>query len=71
MIQYENVKYVFNCSDTDELYDFEKDPNELNNLVKDKKYSEALNMMRVKLAEWMVEMGDGLLERYKRIVHMV
>jgi arylsulfatase A-like enzyme len=67
MIRFKNMKYVFNCSDTDELYDLEKDPYELKNFIEDEEYNNILIKMRELLAQWMEDNNDGLIERYKRI----
>jgi arylsulfatase A-like enzyme len=67
MLRFEDMKYIFNCSDTDELYDLERDPFEVKNLIAEEEYKETLSNMRNMLAKWMENIGDGLLERYKRI----
>jgi arylsulfatase A-like enzyme len=47
---------------TEELYDLEKDPFELNNLAKDPAYQTVLKQLRGRLYEWMSEINDpGLI----------
>jgi arylsulfatase A-like enzyme len=66
-LRYRNFKYVFNAGDLDELYDLSRDPHELTNLSTNPEHQDLLREMRLKLAAWMEEMGDGLLERYLRL----
>ncbi|MBD5777950.1 sulfatase [Pelagicoccus sp. NFK12] len=42
----------------EELYDLEKDPDELNNLAANPKYAQILNTLRCELDAWMNEQGD-------------
>lgn len=67
MIRYKNLKYVFNCGDTDELYDLETDPYEMHNRIDEVGYRDQLNEIRLKLADWMHEHHDGVLKIYKRM----
>lgn len=46
----------------EELYDLEKDPNEMNNLINDPEYSDILEELRTKLKEWMERTNDPVLE---------
>jgi len=46
----------------EELYDLEKDPDEMNNLINDSEYNEILFDLRTKLNDWMVKTNDPLLE---------
>lgn len=46
MITDKRYKYVWNCSDTDELYDTEEDPAELCNLIDDPAYAGQLQTLR-------------------------
>lgn len=46
----------------EELYDLEKDPNEINNLVEDPNYSDVLKRLRNKLKKWMERTEDPLLQ---------
>jgi uncharacterized sulfatase len=46
----------------EELYDLQKDPNEIINLANDIQYKKILNDLRTHLYDWMVETGDlGLI----------
>jgi arylsulfatase A-like enzyme len=47
------LKYGWNCSSVDELYDLEKDPYEMNNVCDDPAYADRLKQLRERLAEWM------------------
>ncbi|MBO9610169.1 MAG: sulfatase-like hydrolase/transferase, partial [Paenibacillaceae bacterium] len=67
MIRKENVKYVFNCGDLDELYDLAADPHELRNLIHDEASAKLLREMRQSLADWMERHEDGLLRQFVRL----
>ena len=55
-----NIKYGWNCSNQDELYDLDQDPHEMNNLINETKYQTSLREMRQCLSEWMLETNyDG------------
>ncbi|NMB97525.1 MAG: sulfatase-like hydrolase/transferase [Clostridiaceae bacterium] len=49
MIRTNNWKYIWNCTDIDELYNLDEDPYELNNLIKEADQNEKLNVMLKKL----------------------
>lgn len=49
----------------EELYDFEKDPNALHNLVKEQAYQTRLKTMRQRLLEWMQKTKDPLGPLYR------
>ena len=51
-------KYVFNGFDFDELYDLEKDPHELRNVVEVPSYRVDADDMRARLYEMMTRFGD-------------
>jgi arylsulfatase A-like enzyme len=70
-IRYRQFKYVFNCGDRDELYDLGQDPHELDNLADKPAHAELLRAMRIRLDQWMGDMGDGLRERYRRLRDLV
>ena len=61
-IRTKKYKYVWNCADIDELYDVEKDPGELNNLVYEDGYSEVLAALRRELYQRFKEMDDPLMK---------
>lgn len=66
-LRYQHFKYVFNAGDRDELYDLASDPHELVNLVDDPHQAGLLLDLRRRLDAWLVEHGDGLVERYRRL----
>ncbi len=70
-VRYLDFKYVFNAGDTDELYDLAADPHELVNLADDPAHAGRLRELRLKLDEWLVASGDGLVERYRRLRGLV
>lgn len=51
-------KYVYRLYEEDELYNLEKDPIELHNLVGEKGQEERVKVMKFKILDWMVETGD-------------
>ncbi|WP_066188202.1 sulfatase-like hydrolase/transferase [Gracilibacillus timonensis] len=65
MLRYGKMKYIFNCGDTDELYDLEQDQYELVNQIDNTDYQEMLSHMRNLLAEWMKNHQDRALEQYQ------
>lgn len=54
----ERYKYVFNGFDFDELYDLEKDPQEMHNRVFDPAHAEIADDMRARLYQLMAQFGD-------------
>lgn len=54
-VRRENIKYGWNCSSWDELYDLKRDPFEMHNVARDPSYSEELRAMRSLLNTWMEE----------------
>lgn len=61
MIRDKRMKYVWNLTDTDELYDLESDPWELNNLVYSKEYKAELVRLRKALYEDLKQRKDPLI----------
>jgi uncharacterized sulfatase len=54
-----NMKMGLNLLDkTDELYDLEKDPHEMNNLINDPEYAEAAKELHKVIIDWMHERRD-------------
>ena len=49
----QRFKYVFNCFDIDEMYDLDRDPEELHNAVEDADYVKYTDDMRARLYEMM------------------
>jgi uncharacterized sulfatase len=53
-----NYKLVINLLSTDELYDLEMDPVEINNLIDNPDYAKARDVLHSKLIDWMNEYRD-------------
>jgi len=54
----ERFKYVFNGFDIDELYDLERDPEEMHNAIDDAEYAQYADDMRARLYEMMAAVED-------------
>ena len=52
-------KYGYTFLGTDELYDLETDPHEMNNLINDPAHAKTAAMLLKRLHEWMSEHGDS------------
>ena len=52
MIREENLKYTFWLHDTPELYDLNRDPEELHNLANSPDYSSQRSLLKQKLFDW-------------------
>lgn len=50
---------------TEELYDYENDPNALNNLIDDPKYKDVLNALRAELLQHMEKTNDYVLNAFQ------
>lgn len=61
MIRYGDMKYVWNLTDTDELYDLALDPYELKNLAHHEAYAEILQDMRQRMLSALREVSDCML----------
>jgi arylsulfatase A-like enzyme len=61
MIRDRNYKYVWNATDTDECYDLENDPFEMNNLAYQNEDSELCRKYRKKVHEVFAELNDPLV----------
>jgi len=59
-----SLKYGWNCSCADELYDLERDPWELRNVAAEPEYGAELLDMRRAVAEWMEQTGYPGLGMY-------
>lgn len=61
--------YIFRDSrDVEELYDLEKDPDEINNLAEVPEYRDQLLKMRKQLADWQLKIHDkGLIDEYNLV----
>jgi arylsulfatase A-like enzyme len=62
MVRTERYKYVYNAPDVDELYDLERDPHELQNLVDHPEYETVGERLRGRLVGWMDETDDPIHE---------
>jgi hypothetical protein len=49
----------------EELYDIQKDPDCLHNLIKSPEHQQQLNQLRTKLEQWMVQTKDGMLSVFQ------
>ena len=63
MVRMGNLKYVYRLYEADEIYDLEKDPMELENRIQDPAYREAVNNMKLRILDFMVETGDIVPDR--------
>lgn len=59
MIRTKKWKYVWNCTDVDELYDMQADPWELSNLINSESHQAVLARLRQRLLEELTAGGDG------------
>lgn len=62
MLRTKEWKYVWNTTDTDELYHLEADPGELDNLIHDPTCAQRLSEFRKRLYEILKKDGDGLVK---------
>lgn len=62
----DRYKYTYNERYMDELYDLQKDPYEIDNLIDDKDYSEILKDMKKRLEYWREKTGDNMTKRMIR-----
>ncbi len=61
MIRNERWKYVWNMTDTDELYDLKNDASEMKNLIADNTYAEQLKNLRKDLYDDLLQRKDPAL----------
>lgn len=54
----------FLCRIIEEFYDFQKDPDTLNNLINHPHYQKQINEFRDSMRKWMVETEDPVLEAF-------
>ncbi len=60
MLRDRRWKYVYNAVSTDELYDLDADPGEVDNRVDDPAAAGELHRLRERMGGWMSEIGDPL-----------
>lgn len=58
MIRMGNLKYTMRLYEKDELYDLERDPMELHNLIDDASYSDSVQKLRGRMLQFYMETGD-------------
>ena len=63
MIRMGNLKYTMRLYELDELYDLEKDPYELNNIINDPAYAKVVNDMKLRMLQFYMETGDWVPNR--------
>jgi arylsulfatase A-like enzyme len=63
MIRMGQLKYVRRLYETDELYDLEKDPMELNNVINDENYKEDILKLKERMLTFFLETGDYVPDR--------
>jgi arylsulfatase A-like enzyme len=63
MIRMGNIKYTYRLYELDELYDLDKDPLELNNVINDPAYAETVLKFKERLLRLMIETGDYVPNR--------
>ena len=63
MIRMGNHKYTYRLYELDELYDLDKDPLELNNVINDPAYAESVLKFKERLLKLMIETGDFVPNR--------
>ena len=61
-----DLKYGWNCSNRDELYDLSTDPYETTNLIDDPRRADAVFEMRKRIEAWMIETGYPGLGMYRQ-----
>jgi arylsulfatase A-like enzyme len=61
VLYYNNLKYVYNYNELDELYDLKADKYEMNNLVNNEEYAEKLNEMIKRLKKKQKEFNDPFI----------
>lgn len=61
MLRGRDMKYIWNLTDCDELYDLKKDPYELVNRIGDPDYVESLKKMRLRLLKELKDQEDCIL----------
>ena len=63
MIRMGNLKYVQRLYEKDELYDLEKDPKEMVNVIDDPSYAAEVLKMQKRMLQWYQETADWVPNR--------
>lgn len=66
MIRMGNLKYIKRLYEKDELYDLEKDPKELNNIIEDPSYTDKVTKMKLRMLTFYQETADIVPDRKDR-----
>ena len=64
-LRWGDLKYGYNCSGPDELYDLSRDPWETMNLIDNADYYQAARELRQRMIQWMEETGDPVLHIFR------
>jgi len=59
-------KFIYNFAATDEYYDLESDPHEMNNRIGDREVEERVKFLRGKLYEWFQRTNSPMLHGFER-----
>ena len=63
MLREKRYKYIYRLYEKDELYDLEKDPKEISNLIDNCEYVELISQLKNRLLDFMVSTGDFVPNR--------
>ncbi len=64
MLKCGNLKYIWNLTDIDELYDFSSDPGELTNLIYEPSYAEDISLLRKMLLNELQKASDPTINQW-------
>ena len=62
----ERWKYVYHHGDSDQLFDLERDPDELHDLMGQPRHTDLVDQLRSVMVGWMRDTGDPLLDELER-----
>ena len=60
-----HLKYGCNLTGRDELYDLQRDPHEMNDVIADPEYADEVARLKARLKQWMAETDDPALRMYR------
>lgn len=66
MIRMGNIKYTMRLYEKDELYDLDKDPQEIENRIDDPEYTEIVMKMKMRMLQYYMETADWVPNRKDR-----